>query len=207
MTATEKSGIFDTGTFDNAQFDTVNQPSSATVNSTETTTFNLGVSSFSFVFSDLGREIQRDLTSFAGVIDSTVDSQLQKFKTIKSSLTVFSENDFRLGKKAVSTVQAFSNTDSTVNIVREISSTIKSISQERIIFELKNKSQILVDSTPNFFVEYNRAVSSFVSVFAKAFQEISPRDTNLNIDIDKVKQKTVDIKKKTEKTLSGDINK
>jgi hypothetical protein len=65
MTTTEEQGLFDTGTFDNAQFDTIEQPSTVSVFSQETRVINLNrtLTSTVNVFSDLGKEIRRNLAS------------------------------------------------------------------------------------------------------------------------------------------------
>jgi len=206
MAVTEESGLFDTGTFDNAQFDTVNTTSQAGIFSTLTTSFEFLNTSTVNVFSDLGREIQQDLASFTSVF-STVDAQRQILRTPTSFLNAFTQTDFKLGKKITSTVQAFSNSDSTISVFRDISSNVNLFSQIKILPELKVSSNVSVFSKVNVFREFNRTVSSFTSVFTKAFLEITPRDTSISSAVDKAQSKVVDIKKDVSKTLSGDINK
>jgi len=172
MAATEDSGVFDIGTFDNAQFDTIEQPSSLNIFSTENSTFNLGVSSFVFAFSDLGREIQRDLSSFVGLIDSTVDARLQKFKGVSSFAQVFSNSDFTLGKKVISTISVFSQADSTIDVIRETASNIFVNSRNNVIFTLRTASNILVNSVNEYERIFNRAVDSSLTVFSNAVRVI-----------------------------------
>lgn len=206
---TEDSGQFGIGTFDNAQFDTIEQPSTVNVFSTETVskTLNKTIQSTVNVFSDLGREIQRDLTSFIGTIQSTVDAQKQILRVGSSFATVFSQSDFRLGKKVISTIKSVSQTDRTASLFRNPVSTVKAVSKPRIIFELVTKSKIKVVSQNNFFQIFNRQVTSFVKSVSQAFQELSLRDANISSAINKAQNISSSIKTKTEKTLNGDINK
>lgn len=207
MAATENSGVFGTGTFDNARFDTINQPSNIGVFSSLDNRFNLSVSSFAFVFSDLGKEIQRDLTSFVGLINSNVDAQKQILRTIDSFTTVFSTSDFRLGKKVISTINAFSKTDSTINVFRDLSSNINIVGKTRQIYKLSTISTIRISSLNKYYVTFNRSASSFIQTFSKAFIEITPRDTSIRSALSKAQSKISSIKKQSQKTLSGDINK
>jgi len=164
MVGNEKSGLFDIGRFDEARFDTVNTDSNSAIFSTETSTFNLGVSSFTNIFSDLGREIQRDLSSFVGLIDSTVDANLQKFKTVTSFVFVDSFTDFKLGKKVISTISIFSDIDSTINVLREPVSNILVNSKNRIRFTFNTSSNILINSVNQFERIFNRSTTSFLKV-------------------------------------------
>lgn len=169
MAANEDSGVFDVGTFGNAQFDTIEQPSTVSVFSQETRIINVTkiVDSTVNVFSDLGREIQRDLASFVGTVQSTVNVQRQILREINSFTSVFSISDFRIGKKVISTIKAASKTDITASLFRNPASTIKVNSQIRIIFELVKKSTVKVASENNFTRIFNRFTESSLKLQSK----------------------------------------
>lgn len=166
---TEDSGQFGIGTFDNAEFDTIEQPSTVNVSSNETRIINLtnNVASTVNVFSDLGKEIRRDLISFVGTVQSEVDAQKQILRKTLSNITVFSTSDFRLGKKVISSLNVFSTTDRTGSFLRNPFSNIKSISKTRIIFELTNISNINVFTTNSFERIFNRFTQSSLKVQSK----------------------------------------
>lgn len=172
MAATEDSGVFDVGTFDNAEFDTIEQPSTVNIFSRDNSTFDLSVSSTVNVFSDFGREITRDLTSFVDNIDSSVEAQRQILRRATSLVSVFSQSDFRLGKKVISTINVQSEITRQISITRVQTSTVNVASQIRTIYELITSSSIKSVSNVEYDRIYNRAVNSTLTVLSSAVRVI-----------------------------------
>lgn len=203
MTVTEKSGVFDTGTFDNARFDTVNQPSKASIQSVNSQTFNLTVSSFTYLFSDLGREITQDLNSYLQV-NSVSTGQLQMLKTASSYIQVFNQADFRLGKKVVSTVQAFSTVDRTASLFRELTSYANVFSREKILPEFKVSNNVQAFSTVEFDRIFEKSVKSTINVFSRAVRVIPGFQWFIESSADVLKKIEGDAK--TRFNIEGDAN-
>jgi len=86
---------------------------------------------------------------------------------------VFSNSDFILGKKVISTINVFSQADSTIDVMRETASNIFVNSRNNVIFTLKNSSNILVNSVNEYERIFNRAVDSSLTVFSNAVRVIS----------------------------------